>query len=191
MAKKIRDEQGNVYVQNKPFYKKLWFLVVAGFLVFAILGKLVNGGGSSPSSTPKEDTATTSSSAKQAKPTYSFGDQITFEKEAAITLTGAAYTDERNQFEKSEPLHVLVVTYTVENLSDKDYVVGSELELYVNGKKMDTYPVATTFSTLSAGRIHEGATQAFAITEEGDYELEVEPSISFTSKPVVIPFTVQ
>ncbi|MFX3916367.1 immunity protein, partial [Streptococcus suis] len=25
MAKKIRAEHGNVYVQKKPFYKRIWF----------------------------------------------------------------------------------------------------------------------------------------------------------------------
>lgn len=28
MSKKIKDENGNVYVQKKPFYKKVWFWLV-------------------------------------------------------------------------------------------------------------------------------------------------------------------
>lgn len=138
----------------------------------------------------------TTASSNATKPTeekkaFSIGDKVTFDDEAAITITAANYTDERNQFADSNPLHVLAVTYNVDNLSDKDYVIGSEVTLYVNGKKMETYPISTTFETISAGRSFEGATQGFAITEEGDYELEVKPSLSFTSKPVVIKFTVQ
>lgn len=128
--------------------------------------------------------------ATNAKPTFSIGEAITFEKAARITITGASYTDERNMFEDVEPLHVLVVSYNVENLSDKDYYVGSELELYVNGKKMETYPVATTVDTISAGRSFEGDTQAFAVTEDEDYELEVEPSSSFNTKPAIVTFSV-
>lgn len=123
--------------------------------------------------------------------TFAIGDKITFEGESSLTITGVNYTDERNQFADVEPLHVLVVTYNVDNLSDDDYVVGSELELYVNGKKMETYPIANTFDTVSPGRSFEGASQAFAITEEGEFELEVEPSISFNTKPAIVKFTVQ
>lgn len=139
------------------------------------------------------NTTASSSTTKPAeeKKVFAIGDKLTFDGEAAITVTAATYTDERNQFADSEPLHVLAVTYNVENLSDKDYVIGNEVTLYVNGKKMETYPISTTFETISAGRSFEGATQGFAITEEGDYELEVKPSLSFTSKPAVIKFTVQ
>lgn len=122
---------------------------------------------------------------------FAIGDTISFEGEANIQVTSVAYTDERNQFADSQPLHVLVVTYDIENLSDKDYVIGNELELYVNGKKMETYPITLNFDTISAGRTFEGAIQAFAITEEGEYELEVKSSFSFNAEPAIIPFSVQ
>lgn len=161
-------------------------LVLAG-LVLTACGKT--------STEPKVEESTPSSStvakAENTKKEFAVGDKITFDGEAAITVTGVAYTDERNQFADSNPLHVLVVTYNVENLSEKDYVVGSEVTLYANGKKMETYPISTTFETISAGRSFEGATQGFAITEEGDYELEIKPMFSFSSKPAVVKFTVQ
>lgn len=139
---------------------------------------------------PASSASSTTAPAEEKK-AFAIGDTLTFDGEAAITVTAAAYTDERNQFADSDPLHVLAVTYNVDNLSDKDYVIGSEITLYVNGKKMETYPIATTLDTISAGRSFEGATQGFAITEEGDYELEIKPSLSFTAKPAVIKFTVQ
>ncbi|HFR3343069.1 TPA: DUF4352 domain-containing protein [Streptococcus suis] len=140
-------------------------------------------------SSAPEVTETSSSSTEQTS--FKIGDTLTFDGEANITITGVSYTDERNEFAEVDPLKVIVVSYNVENLSDKDYVIGSEISLYVNGKKMESYPVATTLDTISAGRTFEGASQAFAITEEGEYELEVVPSLSFTAKPAIVPFTIE
>ena len=33
MSKKIKDENGNVYVQKKPFYKKVWFWLLVVIVV--------------------------------------------------------------------------------------------------------------------------------------------------------------
>lgn len=121
---------------------------------------------------------------------YKVGDTITFDGEVAVTVTSVAYTDERNEFADVEANKVLLVTYDVENLSDSDYAIGGEISLYVNGKKANTYPVAVTLDGISANRTYEGATQAFAIVEEGDMELEIAPTFSFTAKAVVMPITV-
>ena len=137
-----------------------------------------------------ESTEAAQAQAENQQTATKIGDTITFDKEAEIVIKSAEYTDERNEFADSKPLHVLKVTYDVKNLTEQDYVVGNEVNLYVNGKKMETYPIDVTFETISAGRSFENAVQGFAITEEGNYELEVTPSISFTAKPVVIPFVV-
>lgn len=34
MAKKIKDENGNVYVKKKPFYKRVWFWILIVILIF-------------------------------------------------------------------------------------------------------------------------------------------------------------
>lgn len=119
------------------------------------------------------------------------GDTITFDKEAEITIKEVAFTDYRNEFADLKPAKVLVVTYDVKNLSENDYVVGSELSLYVNGKKAETYPIENvTLDSISAGRIFENAQSGFAIMEDGDIELEIVPTMSFTSKPIVMPIKV-
>lgn len=38
MAKKIKDENGNVYIQKKPFYKRVWFWILIVILVFIGFG---------------------------------------------------------------------------------------------------------------------------------------------------------
>lgn len=59
MVKKIKDDKGNVYVQKKPFYKRVWFWILAVIVVFTIGGAI--GGGSNNSSKTNKTTSTSSS----------------------------------------------------------------------------------------------------------------------------------
>ncbi len=43
-------------------------------------------------------------------------------------------------FDKTNPDKVLKVTYNVKNLSDSDLAVGVDIDLFVGGNKMETYP---------------------------------------------------
>ena len=62
MSKKITDENGNTYVQKKPFYKRGWFWVLAIIVIFGIgsMGKESDGTSSS-----SNDVATSSSVKKE------------------------------------------------------------------------------------------------------------------------------
>lgn len=113
------------------------------------------------------------------------GTPITFDKEVEITVKTAAWTDERNQFADKPAKKVLLVTYDVKNLSDKDYPVGTDIKLYVNGKKAESYPVQVKFDSISPNRIAENVTQAFAVNEDGSLELEVQPMFSFKDKKII------
>lgn len=139
--------------------------------------------------TSSSTTEQASSSSSQS--TYNVGDTITFEDEAQFTITGAEWTDERNQFDDTNPEKVLKVTYNVTNLSDDDYVLGSDLELYVNGQKMEDYPNGGTFDTISTGRSYEGAVQYFGVNGSGDMEIEVSPAFSFTSDKAIVKLDIK
>ena len=58
MAKKIKDDNGKVYVEKKPFYKRIWFIVLAIILLMIIVKSL--GGNNSPTNeaTKKETNGT-------------------------------------------------------------------------------------------------------------------------------------
>lgn len=49
MAKQMKDENGNVYKMKKPFYKRVWFIVLAVFVLIGIISKL--GGGDNTDNT--------------------------------------------------------------------------------------------------------------------------------------------
>lgn len=113
------------------------------------------------------------------------GEKLIFENEAEITIKKAEWTDERNSLESIAPKKVLLVTYDTKNISEKEYSVGSDVELYVNGKKAQRYAIKLTVDTISPNRILENATQAFAVNEDGELELEVKPFLSKKPKKII------
>lgn len=69
MAKKIKDENGNTYVQKKPFYKRVWFwiLVVIVVAIGASMGGNKDKDTTAQDSSSKSASSASSSSAESAK----------------------------------------------------------------------------------------------------------------------------
>ena len=166
--------------------KKFTLFTVAALSLFAL------GACSTTTPTKKEtsDSATKASSTTEAATNteYKVGDTIVFKDVAEITITNVAWTDERNSASDIVANKVLLVTYNLTNLTDDDYVVGEDIDLYVNNKSTESYPVGTILETIAAGRSIEGATAAFAVNEDGTAELEVEPGFQINTKlkPAVV-----
>ena len=166
--------------------KKYTLFTVAALSLFAL------GACSTTTPTKKEtsNSATKASSTTEAATNteYKVGDTIVFKDVAEITITNVAWTDERNSVSDIVANKVLLVTYNLTNLTDDDYVVGEDIDLYVNNKSTESYPVGTILETIAAGRSIEGATAAFAVNEDGTAELEVEPGFQINSKlkPAVV-----
>lgn len=59
-VKKIKEENGNVYVVKKPFYKRVWFWVLAILATIVIAGTI--GGGSDPDTSSAPESESSSSS---------------------------------------------------------------------------------------------------------------------------------
>lgn len=132
----------------------------------------------SNSSTPTQTPVKKSNEAK-------LGEKLIFENEAEITIKKAEWTQERNSAADIEAKKVLLVTYDIKNISDKKYSVGDEVDLYVNGKKAQKYHIKVTLDTITPNRILENATQAFAVNEDGELELEVSPFLSQKPKKII------
>lgn len=137
-----------------------------------------NNNSSSSNKTEQKEEKKTSNDPKLGTP-------IIFDKQAEITVKSATWTDERNNYENKPAKKVLLVTYDIKNLSDKDIPIGVELSLYVNGKKAESYPIQVTLNSLSPNRTLENATHAFAVNEEGSLELEVQPFMSTSGKKII------
>lgn len=151
---------------------------LASAVVLAGCSSKTETSSSSSNKTEQKEEKKTSNEAKLGTP-------ITFDKTVEITVKTAEWTDERNQFSDKPAKKVLLVTYDVKNLSDKDYPVGTDIKLYVNGKKAESYPVQVKLDSISPNRISENVTQAFAVNEDGSLELEVQPMFSFKDKKII------
>lgn len=59
MSKKIKEENGNVYVVKKPFYKRVWFWILA-ILAIIVIGGAIGSGSSSDTSSVSESKSNSS-----------------------------------------------------------------------------------------------------------------------------------
>ena len=152
-----------------------------------LAGAVVLSGCSSDKIADNKDSSSSTEQKQEKKNNNetTLGSPIVFDKQAEITVKSATWTDERNDFESKPAKKVLLVTYDIKNLSDKDIPVGTELSLYVNGKKAESYPIQVTLNSLSPNRTLENATHAFAVNEEGPLELEVQPFMSTNGKKII------
>lgn len=152
-----------------------------------LAGAVVLSGCSSDKIADNKDSSSSTEQKQEKKNSNetTLGSPIVFDKQAEITVKSATWTDERNGYESKPAKKVLLVTYDIKNLSDKDIPVGVELSLYVNGKKTESYPIQVTLNSLSPNRTLENATHAFAVNEEGSLELEVQPFMSTSGKKII------
>lgn len=89
MAKKIKDKNGNVYVQKKPFYKRFWFWLVVVIIVLGIGGAMGGHSGNGGSS----------SSSSSATPTSKVN-QKNFDKIQISDTEGTSKADVQKMFDK-------------------------------------------------------------------------------------------
>ncbi|NQN65688.1 DUF4352 domain-containing protein [Streptococcus suis] len=172
MAKKIRDEHGNVYVQKKPFYKRIWFIVLVGLFVIGGLQSVL-GGRSNSSTSSNQATSTTSqtttetsasSSEKSEEVTYSIvGDVLYIVNSKEVT------TNVGGEFGKTANGVFLVLNVTVKN----------------NGKEAIT--VTDDFFTLLKGDVEYKSDSTAGIYANQDAKFfltEVNPENSVTGNVV-------
>jgi len=95
-----------------------------------------------------------------------------------FTLKGVSTTDERNEFEETNPSKVVKIEYEVENNSEEEIPVGGDLQVYDGtGNQVDSYALDNTMGSLQPGKKMQGV-EHFGI-EEGPIEVYFQPLISF------------
>ena len=177
MAKKIKDEHGKVYVQKKPFYKRVWFIVLVGLFVIGGLQSVL-GGGSNSSTSSSQDTSTTtqttteasaSSSEKSEEVTYSIGQEVPVGDVVYLVNSKEVTTNVGGEFGKTANGVFLVLNVTVKN----------------NGKEAIT--VTDDFFTLLKGDVEYESDSTAGIYANQDAKFfltEVNPENSVTGNVV-------
>ena len=102
MAKKIKDENGNVYVKKTPFYKKWWFILIIVLIAF---GAIKGGSGTNWS---KQSTSSNSST------------QVTTSEE---TVEKKASEETKNTEEATKAEHKIG---EIVKVGDVEYIVNSK-----------------------------------------------------------------
>lgn len=110
MSKKIKDENGNVYVKKTPFYKKWWFILLVVLIAY---GAVTKGGGSITS-----DNSTSDSTAKQ---TISSTVQATNDKNGKTAVSEESKSDEKKSVAQAIPK-----IGEVTKVGDVEYIVNSK-----------------------------------------------------------------
>ena len=106
MSKKIKDENGNVYVKKTPFYKKWWFILLVVLIAYGAVTK----GGGSISSNNSTATQTTSST-----------EQATNDKKEET-----AVSEESKSTEKKSVAQAMPKIGEVTKVGDVEYIVNSK-----------------------------------------------------------------
>lgn len=181
MAKKVMGEDGKMYKVKKPFYKRIWFWVLAVIIVLVIGGSLggeYNDKKASDNGGKKVESTAKSSKQKETASFYNVGDTVKV-GDATYTLNSVELTDERNQFEEKEPAQVVKITYTVKNDGTEDIPVGADIEVYgSDDKKAETYANENTMGSVASGKQMDVIAH-FALNQPGEIEIHFAPLISF------------
>lgn len=177
MPKQIKDKDGNVYVQQQPFYKRVWFWVVVAIVVIFVGTGLSNNSGSSNNHNNDNKTAASSSSSSSQADSSSSSETDDYDSSSSATpkVYSLKQTADYNGFkvkvnsvkyssgdEYDTPdsgKQYVIVNVTITNTSDESQDYNPyDFKLNVNGNKTDLDETLSDVNdTLDAGSLDKGA----------------------------------
>ncbi|HCH59936.1 DUF4352 domain-containing protein [Leuconostoc lactis] len=132
MAKKIVDENGKTYVQKKPFYKRVWFWILAVIVIAVIFG---SAGGDKAKKVSSENTEKTST--KISNETFKVGDTVKADG-VTLKLNKVDFNDGSSLSTPDSGKAYVIVNVTITNV-DKNKVSYNPLDFKLddNGNQTD------------------------------------------------------
>ncbi|HLR70670.1 MAG TPA: DUF4352 domain-containing protein [Pseudogracilibacillus sp.] len=194
MAKKIKGEDGKMYKESKPFYKKIWFWVVVVLLVFFVIGAF-GGDDEDTAEKVESDEKTEQSSKKEKDPldkTFKVGDTVSY-KGIELKVNSVDYQDatqddiemhnidDGNQF--------VIVNLTINNNSDEKLYYNTydfRLNADGNAKDMDLY-LDNINNTIEDGNLDKEASLTGNLIGQGspDAKLKLQYETDFWNDETV------
>lgn len=181
MAKKITDENGNEFVEVKPWYKKWWIWVIAVVLVFVAIGMIGGGSGSKSSSSSATKSAKTRNTKKSDTTAASSGKQLklsedTFtiesEKDFNPNWTDSSWADSTFSIDKVRVIKIKQQKYYD---GDKTYPVQGLIMVHFKikaGRDISTYPNQGTIITDDGQQIDA------TMNNSDDYDGEIAKGVT-------------
>lgn len=180
MAKKIKAEDGKVYVEKKPFYKRVWFIVLA---VIVVIGVFASMGGSddskeatSKSTTTSKATTTDSSSkasSEETEATYSVGQTFTVgDVEYTVNSVSTSQTVGDEFINKTAQGTYLLLNITVKNNGDDALSVSNDyFTLYKGKTKYTSDSTASLYASDNTGFFLEEVNPGNALTSNVAFDI--------------------
>lgn len=198
MPKSIKDDDGNTYIEVKPWYKKWWVWVLAVVIVIFLISMFSNtdddsakNSNSSSKTVSKKKVSTTKSSLKNS---YKVGESATYEGYSFKVNSVRFWNGDDDDTPDSGKQYVIVnVTITNKGSKKQDYN-SYDFKLNSNGNSTDFDETITndTYGKdgLDDGTLDKGATVSgnlFGQAKIGSkLKLEYQPSF-FDDKTVDVP----
>jgi len=159
--------------------KKYLFILLAIGLAVGLAA--CDEGGTSSSSSGKEKESAEKKEKKEDKK-YGLGETAEV-GDVKVTITKVSLTDERNEFEESEPNKVVKIEYEMENNRDEEIPVGADFQVYDStGNQVDLYALDNTMGSLKPGKKLQGV-EHYGI-EDGPIEVYFQPMFSLDKNAI-------
>lgn len=176
MSKKIKDADGNTYVQKKPFYKKWWFIVLVIIILFAAF----SGGGeedtASPSNEATETSETASSEATEEEKTFAVGDVVTVgDLDYTVNSVETTKSVGPSAFPTEAQDTFLVIDLTVKNNGNEAIMIDTSNFKLIDGEKSFD---ADASGSISANQDAEGNSTGFFL-ENLNPDVELQGKVVF------------
>lgn len=168
MSKKIIDKDGNTYIQKKPFYKRVWFWVLA-IIVLIFFIRVFNGSNGSKPTTSNESANSTSSVASSSKEKK----QTEFKLTDTVDLNGVKFKVNNVSFSDGDDISTpdqgkqyVKVNITITNTSDDSFDYNSlDFKLNDKGNQTDLDEITTDNDTsLNSGTLSKGGSVTGTMT---------------------------
>lgn len=157
MSKRIKGEDGNTYVQKKPFYKRVqfWILIVL-VLIFAISG--INGGDTTSSSSSKSSSPSSSKKTNPLSKVYNVGQTASYKGyEVKVNSVNFSQGDDIDTPDSGKQYVIANVTITNKTDDSQDYN-QYDFQLNADGNNTDFDEItSSTDNLLSSGSLDKNA----------------------------------
>lgn len=159
--KKVTGEDGKTYVmkEKKPFYKRVWFWILAVIVVFAVAGGALGGNdekASTDNAAKKVDSSSKSETTESTDPLdqdFKVGDVVSY-KGYEIKVNNVQYNDGTEYNKPKEGQQFVIVNVTITNNTDEKQTYNPfDYKLNADGNATDLMSYLPDVDTLNSGEL--------------------------------------